>query len=535
MYRYGETECSKCKSNISLQIALSYHTGYGQRCDREQSLIWLQRSGKSAYELEAQRNYAESLIIPPARSSRIRKLQDQFIVEVDHAHEYRMVHGIRFLQIKAELLEEIRDIGASFGEVHIMTQTLKRTLALLLNDHGLYNEAAEMLEALIQLLKAHGDKDNEIKILAILCHTYSLQGRFEIALQFRSEIADYYRKHLGEEHMGTLGILTNLAHTQVELGQLEKARRNLLYVIAVSGRIVGSQHRATLAAKSILAAVYFKQGRLAEADSLQSQVLEARRQTLGDNHESTWHSMTNMAVIRSEQGHFKDAETMEVKIVELRQRSLGSEHPCTLTSMYNLARTYGKSNQLKKECLMLKQVLDARKIILGTEHQDTISAAASLARTYQKQERFAEAEHLVSGVIRSRSEKFGKSHPLLLASNTDLMWILHDRGCLEEAEAVQIENIAAGKVERGEADISVLKCMSALASMYKVQRRFSESLALYNQVFKVRVGLLGEKHGDTSKTARDIEAVNRLLAVHNELGTEEVQICNGIPTNEMVS
>ena len=102
MYRYWETQCSKCKPNISLQIALSYQTGYGQPCDREQCLIWLGRSGKSAYELEAQKNYAESLIVPPARSSRIRKLQDQFIFEVDHAHEYRMVHGIQFLPIKAD-------------------------------------------------------------------------------------------------------------------------------------------------------------------------------------------------------------------------------------------------------------------------------------------------------------------------------------------------------------------------------------------------------------------------------------------------
>ena len=401
-----------------------------------------------------------------------------------------------------------------------MTQTLKRTLACLLNDHGLYDEAADMLESLIKVLVAHGDKDNEMKILAILCQTYSLQGRFELALRYRSEIADYYRKHLGEEHMGTLSILTNLADTQVELGQLVEARKNLLHVVAVSDRVVGSQHRTTLAAKSTLVAVYFKNCQLAEAESLQSQILAARRHTLGDDHESTWHSMANMAVISSDLGHFDAAEKIEVKIVELRRRFLGSNHPCTLTSMYNLARTYRNGNQMEREEVMLKQVLDARKIVLGTEHQDTISTAASLARTHQRQRRFAEAEQLVREVIRSRSNSLGESHPLVLVSKTDLMWILHDRGCVEEAEAVQIKNIAAGEAERGDADVSVLKCMSALASMYKVQRRLLESLALYDQVFKSRVGLLGTNHGDTSKTAQDIEAVNRLLAVQDEADTK---------------
>ena len=520
IHQYWASECSECKMHVSFQIALSYHTGYGQPRNLEQSLTWLERSGRSTNELESQMGYAKILIIPPARSSRIKKLQDQFIVEVDHAHEHRMVHGIHDLQIKAELAEEVRDIGISFGEAHMMTVTLKRTLARILNDHGIYNEAADMQETLVKFLKTSGDKDNEMKVLADLCHTYSLQDRLQLAERYRLEVADYYMKHLGEEHMGTLGILTNLAHTQVELGQWTKAKENLLHVIAVTTRTVGGEHRGTLAAKSILASVYFKQGQLAEAESLQSRILEARLKTLGEYHESTWYSMSNLAVIRWGQEHFNDAEEMELKVVELRRKFLGSNHPNTLTSMYNLALTYGKNKRLEKEELMLKQVLDTRKIIIGTEHEDTITTAASLARIYQNQRRFEEAEQLESDVVRVRSDKFGKSHPSVLASKTNLMWILHDRERLEQAEAVQIENIAAGKSERGESDVNVLKCMSALASMYKVQRRLLESFALYEQVLQIRIDFLGKNHGDTSKTARDVETVKNLLAVQDEAVTK---------------
>ena len=151
--------------------------------------------------------------------------------------------------------------------------------------------------------------------------------------------------------------------------------------------------------------------------------------------------------------------------------------------------------------------------MIGIEHEDTITTTASLAINYQKQERFEEAEHLEIDVVRIRSERLGRCHPFVLASKTNLMWILHDRGSWQQAEVVQIENIAAGKIEKGENDQNVLKCMSALASMYKVQRRLTESLTLYEQVLKIRIYLLGKSHRDVSRTARDIETVKKLIEV----------------------
>ena len=359
--QYWVSGCSECKMHISFQIALSYSSGYGQPRSLERSLEWLERSGKSTNELESQVNYAKTLILPPYRSLRIRELQDQFIIAVDHAHEYRIVHGADFSQIKAELAEELRDVGITFGESHMMTITLKRTLARALNDDSMYNEAANMQEGLVKLLKANGDKDNEMKVLGDLCHTYSLQNRLQVAESYRSEVTDYFTEHLGEEHLGTLQSLTNLAHTQTELGRWTEAEKNLLRVIAVKTRIAGDEHQSTLAAQSNLVAVYSKQGRLAEAERLQSQIFEARLKTLAEDHQSTWHSMSNLAVIRWSQGRFNDAEEMELKVTELRRKLLGLNHPDTLMSMHNLALTYGKNKQLEKEESMLKQVLRREK------------------------------------------------------------------------------------------------------------------------------------------------------------------------------
>ena len=74
-------------------MALSYHSGYGIPCSLEESYRWLKFDGRSSTELESQIEYAKSLILPPYVNVRLRELQSQFVIEVDHAHEYRLISG----------------------------------------------------------------------------------------------------------------------------------------------------------------------------------------------------------------------------------------------------------------------------------------------------------------------------------------------------------------------------------------------------------------------------------------------------------
>ncbi|KAL9038077.1 MAG: hypothetical protein Q9180_003353, partial [Flavoplaca navasiana] len=508
--RHWTSKCCRCKEQSALQVALSYRTGYGTARDLEQSHKWLKLSGKTEVDLEQEVEYARILVVPPYRSERLRD-QSQFIIEVDHAHEYRMARGESISEIKVALASEARDIGVSFGETHNMTVVLKRTLARVLNKYGLYDEAAPLQEGLIERLKSSGDTDSAMKVLADLCLTYSLQDRLQLAEHYREEVAEYFTQNLGQEHMGTLGILTNLAHTQTELGHLTRAEATLTRVVAVASRVVGIEHQQTLAANSVLAAVYFKQGRLALAESLQSQILEVRVRTLGANHESTWYSMANLATLQFAQGRYNAAEEAETRIVALRTELLGASHPNTLTSMYNLARTYGKKQRLEMEEEMLRKVLEGRKAVLYPKHTDTITTSASLARNLQLQTKFKEAECLGAEVVQLRIEKFGKAHPSVLASRNDLMWILHDCGKYAQAEAVQLDNITLGSKERGAKNPNVLRCMSALASMYKVHGRLQESIAIYRKVLQTRSEVMGTTHRDTVKTAQDIEIVEGLI------------------------
>lgn len=517
--QYWKSGCSRCKKHMAFQIALSCRTGFGQSCSHEQSVIWLERSGKSMDELELEFNAAKCLLVPPYYKNPYMPHAQfaQFCPNLGHAYEYRMDKGVDFASLEAELREEAKDIGDSFGETHEMTINLKLALARLLDNYGKYKEAAAIRESLSKWLKRESE-DQRVDVLSYLCDTYTAQGHLELAERGRLKIADYYREQKGEEHMSTLQSLARLVSTQKESGRCDEAERTLLRVIAIQSRLAGDEHPKTLSAKFSLVSVYVEQGRLVEAENLQSQVLKARLKTLGKDHKSTWYCMSNLATIKLMQGHVKDAEERELEVLNLRTKFLGSDHPDTLISKHNIGLIYGKSNRFEEEESMLKQVYDARKIVFGAAHRDTIRTATSLVENYRKQGLFKEAHHLQTDIVRVRTEELGTSHPLTLASRTRLMWTLNDQRFWHQAEATQIETIAEGKNQRGETDESVLKCMSALASLYKVQNRLMESLTLYEQVLSLRAESLGKNHCDTCKTARDIEAVKKLQLLIEEEG-----------------
>lgn len=259
--QYWNTRCSECKAHNSFQIALCYRTGFSQPYSLEESLAWLERSGKSLEDLLLEIDCGQSIRLPEYRDERIRNLQDQFLFEVNYAHEYRMDHNAELKQIVFELSDEVRAIGCSFGEIHEMTVTLKRILAQLLHAQGLYDEAARIQESLFKRLLAEEVRGSGMKVLTDLCQTYSAQGLLPLAESYRSVVADYYTETLGEEHMGTLSILADLTHTLIEMRQWASAEKILLRVVAITSRKVGDEHASTLAAKSNLTAAYYKQGR----------------------------------------------------------------------------------------------------------------------------------------------------------------------------------------------------------------------------------------------------------------------------------
>ena len=83
--QYWANGYSDCKSHISLQTALSYYAGYCSTSSLEESVVWLERSGRLMRDMEFQVNYAKTLIIPQCRRSQICRLHYYSVFTVDDA------------------------------------------------------------------------------------------------------------------------------------------------------------------------------------------------------------------------------------------------------------------------------------------------------------------------------------------------------------------------------------------------------------------------------------------------------------------
>jgi tetratricopeptide (TPR) repeat protein len=510
--RYWNNGCTLCKANDAFQIALCLRTGFSLSYNLEESNVWLERSGHTTQDLMFEINHGRGMTLHVYKEERIRNLQEEYLTPVYYAHEYRTDPNMKLKQVQLESEKEINAVGDVFGHTHELTIILTRIHATLLWEQGLYEEAAEQQKSLLTLLSVESQSVTRLKVSSDLSMTYSAQGHYREARRIREEIVEELNQALGPEHIFTLTAMNNLAHTQINLRHWKQAEDLLLQVIAMKQLKLGDEHSSTLAAKCNLAAVYYNQSRWDEAETLQSEILQAKKRALGGSHESTLYSMVSLAAIKSKRGNTEDAEALETKVVDLRKSLLGPRHPDTLVAMSNLALTYGQKKQGSREEEMLTQVHEGRIATLGPHHRDTIATLAELARNYQSQGRLDEAEVLQAQVLRSRSLTLGEKDYYTLASRTNLAWVFVDQRKWPQAEAMQLQTIALAEEGYGKFDLVVLRCMSSLASMYKVHNRLEESLSLYTKVLEARSESLDEGHPDRLKSRRDVETVRNMLA-----------------------
>jgi len=82
-------------------------------------------------------------------------------------------------------------------------------------------------------------------------------------------------------------------------------------VLSTSRRVKGNEHPGTLNVMTNLAATYGKQGKLAEAEALLEETLATSRRVLGAGHPDTLSAARNLAIAHSKLG--KDAEAEELR------------------------------------------------------------------------------------------------------------------------------------------------------------------------------------------------------------------------------
>ncbi|EGU80995.1 hypothetical protein FOXB_08470 [Fusarium oxysporum f. sp. conglutinans Fo5176] len=255
------------------------------------------------------------------------------------------------------------------------------------------SHANAVLEA--QIIETEEDRLIRASLLHRVGSFFCHQGRHREAERLRREGLDIRRELLGEDHLETHVLISDLACSLADLGCYEESDRLLTGLIETLKRLHGDEDEQTLDAMANLAVHLSNQDRIDEAIALDRHVLEVRKRILGEEHMETIRVMDNLAV------HLEgeEAEELHRRVIEVKIRTMGEEHPSTAHSKANLAMTFFNGDEMGKAEDLFLEAFEVDKKILGEDHPTTLRVMANLGSVWLLfGQRFLNDRHLYPDV-----------------------------------------------------------------------------------------------------------------------------------------
>lgn len=337
----------------------------------------------------------------------------------------------------------------------------------------------------------------EASIRQTIGNTYSDLGLYGDAQQQLERAYGLARKAQGEESLGTLAIMSDLAVLYDKQGKYPQGEQLLLKAIESGRRLLGEKHPAMLSAMNNLGLLYRHEGKNALAEPLYARVVELRRRLLGEEHPDTLISMNNLAVLYRDEGKPEQAESLLRKVLEIKRRVLGEEHPSTLLGMNTLASLYLSQGEYAQAERLFAKVLEVRLRILGDEHADTLHSMDFLARAQWHQGKFAAAEPLLTKAVETQRRILGNDHPDTLRGANSLALLYIQEGKFAQAEPLFTNSSEKFRRALGEEHPDTLIAMSNLGVLYRAEGMYARAQPILVQVLEKRRRLLGPEHPDT--------------------------------------
>jgi tetratricopeptide (TPR) repeat protein len=244
------------------------------------------------------------------------------------------------------------------------------------------------------------------------------------------------KERLGPEDPLTLRAMFHLARTYLHLGEQDKCRQLLLWVLKYQKRFFGMKHPDTLMTRNELGMLLCASRRhLPAAQRLVENVLQARRQILGEEHAYTLWSINDLSKIYIEVGRVDDAVSILENIVPIVRRTLGENHVGMSMTRSNLGRAYFMSERWAEAEDTVRPLLAE----IPPNHPDWIHNMYGYAQILYELGRLEDAEKYCTQVMDriSQTKTFSPNHPRTVSVAELLIKIYRRQGREEESAALR--------------------------------------------------------------------------------------------------
>jgi non-specific serine/threonine protein kinase/serine/threonine-protein kinase len=220
---------------------------------------------------------------------------------------------------------------ASLGPDHADTVTAQRELAVMYDDQGRNEQAADLFAIVLQKRTAlFGERDSRtLQAAGDLAIAYTNSGRYADAERLLLRIFEARLAAGGPDDVSTLLVENNLAVNLWYQGRYDEAFTHAQHAYDGYRAKKGPDHRVSLAAANSLGIIELRRGNLSHAHALLLENLDRRRRVLGNDSPDVASSLSNLAECLLEEDAPANAVAAEVMLREslaLRQRQLPAGH-----------------------------------------------------------------------------------------------------------------------------------------------------------------------------------------------------------------
>ncbi|KAH8595298.1 hypothetical protein B0O99DRAFT_741175 [Bisporella sp. PMI_857] len=340
---------------------------------------------------------------------------------------------------------------------------LKTNKINLLNRQRRFSEAEELTKTtLVESIEIFGEM-HEISwdLKAHLADVYAATRQCSDAVPLMEAVMSFRQNFYGKDSSKVLMSATNLGAAYGLCGQKTKGIKQLKKTIKAAYEHVSDDHPLVLRAKGHLAEIFREQGDWKRAEKIQLQIVNQSIHSLGKEHPETLRRMAALGMIYSAQKQPEQAE----KYITM--------------AMDNGLRSFKENSELYSHLIDILIVGDSQRSKAGGALQRLIPLAAI------------------------QLQEHGPSDEKTLDTSARIAAIYLERDDFKSAEPILLQIEKHGLEYLGEGHRLTLFATEAIATIYRLQRRWESAYLRFRYLTSVYLKQHGEEDGRTLRVMAD--------------------------------
>ena len=313
---------------------------------------------------------------------------------------------------------------------------------------------------------------------------------------------------LGDEPEIQARLLHAIGKIYRGLGDYDAAEPMLTRALELRRQLRGEQGFDVLETLGELGELRRFQGRFREAEQLHRQVLEQQRRAYGEHHPEVAKSLDNLASALEDLGEFDVAEAFHREALAMRTELFGGEDLSVAESFNNLALLLGSGKGDPDAAgPLFREALRIYRLHYGRSHPTVATTSSNLGMVLDAKGEFEAAQALHREALDVRRRLLGDEHPDVAASLNNLAAVLEMQGEYEAAEPLYRDSLKIRRKVLGKDHPLVALTLNNLAFLYMVKGDFAASEPRFREALTLRRRRLGDDHPNSLSTRRNLARV----------------------------